>query len=223
MTELQEKIREFHCRVQECKNLPTDAYLLRGFFKNLIEMHWENGANHGRYQGQLGCYKIRTKENPKGDLTIKMNYEDDPQNPNPVPSIIIVAGNTSIQKQVIGNLADFRADPKTDNKLPSKTQIKGWMASCPMIFSHRWDNGEDALIAAQSTLEFLAGFQDDIMKTMGLSLCEPKGMSTPKKPEQGVTGYYQVDVGLDLQYNFTMSVASESHIVKTFASDLTAE
>jgi hypothetical protein len=215
MTPVEEKAKAFLARLNSCKDVAIDSTYLRGLFKGIVEAHWETSTNHGRLEPILGCYTVKSDSNPKGTLTVRMAYEIDKKNPNPLPSIVVDVGNVAINKLVLGN--------SVAHKDPENTNTRSWMAATQIAIQHRFIEPEDCLIAAQSTLEFLAGTSHELMRRLQLSILEPKGMTTVRQVESTPTKYFQVDVGLELQYNFTMSVNLESHRIKTLSNTFTAQ
>jgi hypothetical protein len=215
MTPVEEKAKAFLARLDSCTDVAVDSTYLRGLFKDIIAAHWETSSNHGRLEPSIGCYTVKSDSNPKGTLTVRMAYEIDKKNPNPIPSIVVDVGNVALNKLVIGN--------SVSHKEPENTNTRSWMAATQIAIQHRFVEPEDCLIAAQSTLEFLAGTSHELMRELNLSLLEPKGMTTVRQVESTPTKYFQVDVGVELQYNFTMSVNLESHRIKTIATSLTAQ
>lgn len=212
MVPVEEKAKAFLARLQSCGNTAVDSTYLRALFKDIIAAHWETPSNHGRLEQYLGCYTVKSDSNPTGDLTVRMAYEIEPKNPNPIPSIIIDAGNVALEKLVLGNSAS--------HEVLENVNKRSWMAATQITVQHRFDRPEDTLIAAQSTLEFIAGVSHDLMRELGLSLLEPKGMTTVIQRESTPNKYFQVDVGIELKYNFTMSINLESHRIKTIATSL---
>lgn len=212
MTPVEEKAKAFLARLNSCGNIAVDSSYLRALFKDIVAAHWETSSNHGRLEPTVGCYTVRSESNPTGNLTVRMAYEVDPKNPNPIPSIVIDAGNVAIEKLVLANSAS--------HNVLENTNKRSWMAATQISIVHRFVEPEDCLIAAQSTLEFIAGVSHELMRVLGLSLLEPKGMTTATQVESTPNKYFQVDVGVELKYNFTMSVNLESHRVKTLAATL---
>jgi hypothetical protein len=215
-----EKTREFLCFLDSrCKG-GWDAYSLRMLFKGLVEAHWEDGLNHGRYSSKLSCFKLSDKvAEGQTRLVVKIPYETDPNNPEPIPRIEVHVGGLTFEKRVLGNVSSAEG-----NRSPGKEDINhtltSWQANHDVVLVHIFENPETALLAAQSTLEFFAGVSGDLRDTCGFGLFEPIGCTAVKQVTKDPSAYFQVDVGLKLQYDFTVAINLESHRLKVLAADL---
>lgn len=216
MTDFDVKTREFLTSLHNrCDQDPTDPYFLRTFFRGLVSAHWETASNHGRFSPLLGCHTLKTDVNIKGDLVVKMAYEFDAKNPTPVPSVNINVGDTTLKKHVLANLTD--RDAKTGEK------THAWEAACPITFTHTFHDSETALIAAQSTFEFLAGVSHEVMRSLAGSLFEPIHFSAVKKTQPDPNPQFSVDVIFSLNYDMSMSINLESHRIKVIETNLSPE
>jgi hypothetical protein len=216
MKERDVKAREFLALVSKrCDKDPTDAYFLRKFFRSLLSAHWETPTNHGRFKDYLTCYDLRTPLNPQGSLVVKMSHEHDPSDPDPVPVISVEVGDTTIKKHVVAN--------KTDYKFDTGETSRTWEAGCPITVTHTFHDGETALVAAQSTLEFLSGASHAIMMSLAGSLFEPIHLSSVKKTDKDPTAKFSVDVVFALNYDMSMLVNLEAHRIKVIETSISPE
>lgn len=214
MTEQFEHARKTWCLSQQCCEGPVDPVLLRRFFKQAILAHWEDPNNHGRYSDVLGCYSP-ISETGKGKLNVVLSYEDNLGEKIVDPRIVVGLKGSNILKKTLGNRNGVSDDGATIET--------AWQVDTNLVLTHIFQDADVALIAAQSTFEYLAGFHTAFMGCLGLSMMEPKQTTDPqiypgtKHPQT----YFQVDVTFALNYNFNISVNIESHRLKKVVADIT--
>lgn len=214
MTSAYEHSRKAFCLSQQCCEGPPDPVLLRRFFKQAILAHWEDPKNHGRYESVLSCYSP-VKENGEGNLQVVLSFEDNHGEKLTGPKIVVGVRNSTMNKKTIGNLNGVSDD--------GATLETSWQTDAALVFTHIFSDADIAMIAAQSTLEYIAGFHRAFMDCLGLNQLEPKQTGDPQR-YQGTAhpqSYFQVDVVFSLNYNFHISVNIESHRLKKVAQAIT--
>jgi hypothetical protein len=197
-----------------CCEGPPDPVLIRRFFKQAILAHWEDSGNHGRYEPILSCYSP-INEQGQGNLNVLMSYEDNSGEKLTDPRIVIGIRKSDVEKKTIGNVNEVSEDGAHIGT--------SWQITSALVISHIFNDADVALSAAQSTLEFLAGFHTMLMEGLGLNSLEPKAIDDPKiyAGTKHPQTYFQVDVVFTMNYNFYISVNIESHRLKIISNDVT--
>lgn len=211
MTFNDENARLTLCLANKCCEGPVDPVLMRRFFKTAIKAHWENPTNHGRYEDVLGCYGL--DENSKMPLTIMVANEDMTGEKVSYPRIVLKVGDSNVQKHVLGNEGEYSAD--------NASLETAWQIDTSIRVTHIFQDADVAYAAAQSTFEFLAAFSGEWRSVLGLQLFDPVSVSEEKIEKPIPEGYFRVDATFKLNYNFVITVNTESHRLKVIAHDVT--
>ncbi len=210
MTPSYENAKATLCLGRECCEGPVDPVLIRKFFKQAIAAHWEDPNNHGRYSRELSCYNPRSEG---GNLSVLMAHEDISGEKISDPRIVVGVQSSHVDKKSLGNVSEVHVDGAHIET--------GWQINTDLGISHIFNDADVALIAAQSTFEFISGFHSMIMEVLGLNLLEPKAIEGPKIYTKHPQAYFQVDAVFLMNYNFYISVNIESHRLKIIAQDVT--
>ena len=206
----EEHARQMICLAQKCCEGPVDPILLRKFFKTAVKVHWGTSSNHGRYEEILGCYNFNSEKSP---LTVMMAHEDMTGERISYPRIIVRVGDQQVSKKVIGNVGSFSDD--------NASMETSWQIDSTLTFSHIFQDVDICYAAAQSTFEFVSAFTDSWRSIFALQLFDPIGVSTEKLEKPHPENYFRVDATFKLNYNFVITVNTESHRLKVIARDVT--
>lgn len=211
MSTLDENALKLQCLAKEACANPVDAALLRKFFKTALKAHWEYPSNHGRYEEQLGCFST----DPASDqhVDIMLSYEEDRGKNNTYPRIIVSIGDSQVQKMGLGNIGGYSPDKASSEN--------AWQVTTALNIQHMFRDPDLALIAAQSSFEFFAGFHKQFRDVLGLQTFEPVSISNEKRIRPHPNDHFRVDALFQLNYNFVITVNTESHRLKTVAHTTT--
>lgn len=203
MTPAEEDARNFLCLTDTTCPPLLDPHTIRKIFKLLMKAHWADSRNHGRYASEL-C--------DSANVTVLLSYELDDKNLDPIPSVKVKTRATKLDKKTLNNYSGVTKD--------YQKETTGTIVETLVVFEHMFQDAEQALIAAQSTAEFLLGVRELLMKAFKFSMIELVEIGdlqlTDPRPER----YYRVDVSLKLNYNIAITVNLESHLIKTVETSL---
>jgi hypothetical protein len=200
--------------LNECMSEPLTLVNLRALLLLLVKAHYSDADNFGLFSEELRClvYNPDIEDNP---ITIGLDFIPVPKKPSPKPAIWVNMELCEFIKKVMDNRSGFSAD---------NSRIK-YNTLQHVVFSltHVHDSVDICFMMAETTADFFTGMRLPLMEKMNIGMLEVTKISKPRIPEKAPDRHFEIDVTLDMQFNYAMTANIESHRLKKFVLDINAE
>lgn len=201
-------------------NQPWNPVVIRRLFTSALQTHWSEPDHHLNTigSGELGCMRYsddpdRDQVSPADLLHVQPLHTFDED--QPYQGVYVGAGAMRFRKLALGNFIGVSQDRAEHSY--------SMMASVPIQIKHIHRTADTVLLMASSTIVFLHALRDHLAQHPHFMSLDPQAADQPLQVKDLGERYFEVAIMWDFVFNHNVSVLLESHRLKKYGTELSAE
>jgi hypothetical protein len=194
------------------KGTPTNS-AFRRIAMLLLRGHYASPQNYADDFEHLRCY-FWAPDGGAGTLAVDFTHNFDDNNPDNFPGIFVGFSSVAVAKLAIGNEAGFNDDNSA--MLLSK-------GARLVLDIHHVTRNLDCIELAEMSMDMFSALSPMLRERTGAMAYEVAGYGEVKKIGESPDRYYDVVLKIEISYNHSVALNTESHRVRRISIGLTSE